>query len=285
MRLVSQVTPKSRCHVRSGPARLCLEVTKVFAKGMIVDFLLILFLMASVTYVISRTKSRKSTWQIRRIPGLDAIAEGIGRAVEMNRPLFYLPGSGGFSEPQLLASMVILSEVAKMAARYDARLVVCVPSSSVYPVMQEVVRQSYVSQGKGDRFRVDDVRWFSDHYFGYAIAIIALMFKEKVATNIMIGNFAFDALMYAEAASQAGAIQVAGTTSTTQIPFFVAACDYALIGEELYAAAAYLTKDPVRVATLVAEDWGKILTTGLVLLGALLKTAGSVDGLKNLLSK
>ncbi len=257
----------------------------MFAEGMAVDFFLIALLMAGVAYAMNRTKERKSSWEIRKIPGLDAIEEGIGRATEMNRPVFYLPGSGGFSDPQMLASMAVLSEVAKITARYDTRLIVCVPASSVYPVIQEIVRQSYISEGKTDSFRADDVRWFSDHYFGYAIAIIGLMFKEQVATNIMLGTFAFDALMYAEAGSQAGAIQVGGTAATTQIPFFVAACDYALIGEEIYAAAAYLTKDPVRVATLVAEDWAKFLVTGLLIVGAILQTAGQADGLKGFLLK
>lgn len=256
----------------------------MFAKGMAMDFFLIVFLMAAVAFVIKRTKEKKSSFEIRKMPGLDAIDECVGRATEMNRPVFYLPGSGGFSDSQLLASLVVLSEVAKVTARYDTRLIVCVPSSSVYPVVQEIVRQAYVSQGKGDRFQVDDIRWFSDHYFGYAIAVIALMFKERIASNVMVGSFAFDALMYAEAASQAGAIQIAGTASTTQIPFFVAACDYALIGEEIYAAAAYLSKDPIRIAAIVAEDWGKLLVFALVLIGVILKTAGNVDGFKTFLS-
>ena len=257
----------------------------MFAKGMAVDFCLIALLMLGVWYALRVTRAHKGKWQIRRIAGLDAIEEGIGRATEMNRPVFYLPGSGSFSDPQLLASMAVLSEVAKVTARYETRLIVCVPMSQVYPVIEEIVRQAYTSEGKLDRFRSEDVRWFSDHYFGYAIAIIGLMFKEKVATNIMLGTFAFDALMYAEAANQVGAIQIGGTAAPTQIPFFVAACDYALIGEEIYAAAAYLTKDPVRVATIVAEDWAKFLVTALVLVGAVLQTMGSAAGLKNLLTK
>lgn len=257
----------------------------MFAKGMVVDFWLVALQMIAVSYALSRIKARKATWAIRKIPGLDAIEEGIGRATEMNRPVFYLPGSGDFTDPQTLASMAVLSEVAKVAARYDTRLIVCVPLSAVYPVMAEIVRQSYVSQGKADSFRPEDVRWFSDHYFGYAIAIIGLMFKEQVAANIMLGTFAFDALMYAEAANQAGAIQVGGTAATTQIPFFVAACDYALIGEEIYAAAAYLTRDPVRVATIVVEDWAKFFVTGLVLMGAVLQTFDKAAGLKTFLAK
>jgi hypothetical protein len=257
----------------------------LFAPGMAVDFCLIAFLMAAVWYSLSITRQNKAKWEIRKIAGLDAIEEGIGRATEMNRPVFYIPGNGSFSDPQLLASMAVLSEVAKMTAKYDTRLIVCVPVSAVYPVIEEIVRQSYVTEGKIESYKAEDVRWFSDHYFGYAIAIVGLMFKERVATNIMLGTFAFDALMYAEAASQAGAIQIGGTAANTQVPFFVAACDYALIGEEIYAAAAYLTKDPVRVATLVAEDWAKFLVTAVLVVGAALSTAGNAQWLTGLLAK
>jgi len=252
---------------------------------MAVDFCLVALLMLAVWYALSKTRQDQAKWEIRRIAGLDAIEEGIGRATEMNRPVFYIPGNGSYSDPQLLASMAVLAEVAKMTAKYDTRLIVCCPVSAVYPVIEEIVRQSYVSCGKLDSFKAEDVRWFSDHYFGYAIAIIGLMFKEKVATNIMLGTFAFDALMYAEAASQAGAIQIGGTAAPTQVPFFVAACDYALVGEEIYAAAAYLTKDPVRVATIVAEDWAKFVVTALVFVGAVLSTAGNVTWLTDLLAK
>lgn len=242
----------------------------MFAPGMAVDFLLVTLLTLAVVYAVRR--SRQSSWNIRRIPGLDAIEEGVGRATEMNRPVLYLPGYGGLSDPQTLASMAVLSEVSKIAARYDCKLTVAVQLAYLHPVMQEIVKTGYASQGKADSYRPDEIRWFSDHYFGYAIAVIGLMFKEQVATTVMIGNFAFDALMYAEAGNQAGAIQIGGTANTTQIPFFVAACDYALIGEEIYAAAAYLTKDPDRIATIVAEDWGKFAVAALVILGAVLKT-------------
>ena len=34
-------------------------------------------------------------------------------------------------------------------------------------------------------------------------------------------------------------------------------CDYTLIGEELYAASAYLSREPVQLGTLRGQDIGK----------------------------
>ncbi len=253
----------------------------MLANGMILDFFLFLSLFVAVLYAVQKSKTR--SWTIRRIAGLEAIEEAVGRATETDRAVFYLPGYGGLSDPQTLASMAVLAEVSQVAARYDCHLTVAVEYADLVPVFEEVVRTGYLTQGKIDSFKPEEIRWFSDHYYGYAIAVIGMMYKERPASTIMIGNFAFDALMYAEAGNQVGAIQIGGTANTTQIPFFVAACDYALIGEEIFAAAAYLTKEPGRLASIAVEDWGKYVVTGLIILGSILATVDAVDWLNNLL--
>ncbi|HHY12514.1 MAG TPA: hypothetical protein GX529_07775 [Firmicutes bacterium] len=253
----------------------------MFAEGMIVDFLVSVSMILAVVYTVQKSKTR--TWPIRKIAGLEAIDEAIGRATETDRMVLYLPGYGGLSDPQTLASLGVLSEVGKSTARYDCRLTVAVEYANLVPVFEEVVRTSYLAAGKADGFKPEEIRWFSDHYYGYAIAVIGMIYKERPASMILMGNFAFDALMYAEAGAQVGAIQIGGTANTGQIPFFVAACDYALIGEEIFAAAAYLTQEPARIATIVVEDWGKFIVTGLVLLGSILATSNAVDWLNELL--
>lgn len=253
----------------------------MFAEGMIVDFLIAISMILAVFYTVRSSTTR--TWKIRKIPGLDAIEEAIGRATETDRMVLYLPGFGDLADPQTLASLGVLSEVAKSTARYDCNLTVAVEYANLVPVFEEVVRTSYLAAGMADSFRPQQIRWFSDHYYGYAVAVIGMIYRERPASMIMMGNFAFDSLMYAESGSQVGAIQIGGTANTGQIPFFVAACDYALIGEEIFAAAAYLTQDPSRIATLVVEDWGKFVVTGLIILGAVLATANSVDWLNQLL--
>ena len=59
-----------------------------------------------------------------------------------------------------------------------------------------------------------------------------------------MGKFFAESLLFAETGNSIGAIQIAGTGSQTQIPFFVTACDYTLMGEEFFAASAYLSKEP-----------------------------------------
>ena len=61
---------------------------------------------------------------------------------------------------------------------------------------------------------------------------------------------------------------------STQLPFFIAACDYTLIGEELFAVSAYLSKDPRLVSSLKASDWVKVFCVACLVLGTILATFG-----------
>ncbi|MBH0184965.1 MAG: hypothetical protein HP477_05995, partial [Nitrospira sp.] len=60
--------------------------------------------------------------------------------------------------------------------------------------------------------------------------------------------------------------------------FFVTTCDYTLIGEELYAASAYLSKEPVQIGTLRGQDIGKAIILSTIVIGTVLATIGVVTG-------
>jgi hypothetical protein len=102
---------------------------------------------------------------------------------------------------------------------------------------------------------------------------VARSISACTAATFFLGEFYAEALIFAETANSIGAIQVASSTEATQTPFFIAACDYVLIGDEFYAASAYLTRQPVLVGSLVGQDWCKLLVLGSILLGTLVNTS------------
>src|SRR5207253_4040581 len=100
-----------------------------------------------------------------------------------------------------------------------------------------------------------------------------IMLRKKPAANFFMGAYFAEALLLTETGASTGAIQIAGTDSDHQLPFFVTTCDYTLIGEELYAASAYLSREPVQVGTLRGQDIGKIIIMTSIVIGTLLATA------------
>lgn len=261
-------------------------MSTLIAKNQIATFLLELAFCIGLLVMISRARAGKKVPEIRKVNGLDALDEAIGRATEMGRPVHYSPGIGDLSNSQTLASFAMLAYVARMCAKYDTRLIVSSRIPTVTPVMEETVRAAYTDMNKADSFNPNDIRFLSDDQFGYASGVVGLMQREQVAANVLFGAFWAESLIFAEVGSQSGAIQISGTANTAQIPFFVAACDYTLLGEEIYAASAYLSRDPVLVGNLVGQDWGKWAAAALIVAGSILSTINpKVNALKTWLLK
>ena len=238
-----------------------------------------IILMAIIVYVCF-TMSKKGIWvpHIRKINGLDSIEEAVGRATEMGAPVHFTPGLGDVTNtdaPQTFAGLEVLSYVTELTAKYNTELLVTIRIPNVFPLAQEIVRQGYIAAGKPDMFKETTVSFLSSEQFAYAAGVMGLMYRRHVAANLMFGAFWAESLLFAEAGAQVGAIQVAGTAAMGQIPFFVAACDYTLIGEELFAAGAYLSQDMVKLGSITGQDVIKVLTMTMILVGSFMATGGS----------
>lgn len=211
---------------------------------------------------------------IRKISGLDAVEEAVGRATEMGKPILYVPGLATIDIISTIASMNILSQVAKKTAEYNTTLLVPNRDPVVYTVAREVVKEAYTDAGRPDAFNADNIYFLTQDQFGYTSAVCGTMVRDRPATNLFVGYFWAESLVLAETGAATGAIQIAGTDSIFQLPFFIVACDYTLIGEELYAASAYLSREPLLLGSLKGQDWGKMIILGVLILSSLLALLG-----------
>ncbi|OGC94383.1 MAG: hypothetical protein A2142_05375 [candidate division Zixibacteria bacterium RBG_16_48_11] len=229
--------------------------------------LVIIFFL--IIYFIEKAKKGKNLF-VRRIAGLDAIEEAVGRATEMGKPILYVPGIDDMNNIQTVASMIILGNVARTVAQYDTPLIVPIRLPFVLPVAEESVKQGYMAAGRPEAFQKDNIRFISDEQFAYAAGINGIMLRERPAANLFLGSFFAESLVLAETGFSTGAIQVAGTANIHQLPFFVVACDYTLIGEELFAASAYLSREPKLLGALKGSDYAKGIILAALILGAIL---------------
>jgi len=228
-----------------------------------------IILSALVLIYIARARSGKDMF-IRRIGGLDAVQEAVGRATEMGKPILYVPGIADINDIQTIASVTILGRVATMVAEYDADLLVPCCRALVMSTAQEIVKESYLEAGRPDAYQPGNIRYLTDDQFGYVSGVDGIMVREKPAANFYLGTFFAESLILAETGHSSGAIQIAGTAQPSQLPFFIAACDYTLIGEELFAASAYLSREPRLMGSLIGQDWGKVIILAIIVIGAIL---------------
>lgn len=224
-------------------------------------------------FVLLHQRARKGGQvELRRLPGIDAIEEAIGRATEMGRPVLFIPGINDIDDIQTLAGINILAHVAYIAAEYDTPLIVATRRSVVLTISEEVVKAASLAAGRPENYIPNNMRYLSDDQFAFTAGVNGIMLRERPASCIYQGCFYSESLILAETGYVSGAIQVAGTANVSQLPFFVAACDYTLIGEEFYAASAYLSREPSILASVKSADWLKLVIMPVLILGVILAT-------------
>lgn len=248
--------------------------SQFFHTGKINVLIGLVIFISLLFYFINSAKRGKKLF-IRKIAGLEALDEAVGRATEMGRPVLYVPGLTGMTDVATIASMNILGQVAKKTAEYDTPLIVPNYDPIVMTVAQEMVKEAYVEKGRPDAYKKENIFFLTQSQFAYAAGVDGIMLREKPATNLFMGMFFAESLILAETGNMTGAIQIAGTDAVAQLPFFITACDYTIIGEELYAASAYLSKEPLLLGSIKGQDMSKVVLLILIIGGAIFSLLGS----------
>jgi len=164
----------------------------------------------------------------------------------------------------------------RTGAEYGVRMFVPTRWPVVMTMAEEIVHDAYTVAGRPDAFVSEDIRFLSDDQFAFCAGVDGIILRDRPAANFYLGAFYAESLILAETGFASGAIQVAGTASLAQIPFFVVACDYTMIGEEFFAASAYLSRDPRVIAAIKAADWLKVCLIVYFLCGAALALLGEL---------
>lgn len=244
---------------------------RIFALGMLV--ILWVFIIGGMEM------ARKRLPSFRKLAGLDALPEMVGRAAEMNRPVHFTTGLGDLTStvaPQLVAGLAVLAYVAELGAKYGVKVIYSVYQAQVMPIATELMKDAYAKAGKPEEFNVEEqVRYLSGEQFAFASAVQGIAERERPAANIMVGPFYAESMLFSETFFRIGSIQLAGTARGYQIPFFAVICDYLLIAEEIYAAGAYLSEDPVQMGSIRGQDLGKLVALILMFVGVIAFALGS----------
>lgn len=249
-----------------------------FIAGRIAGFWTLVLMVSALLY--STSAAKKKLPNVKAPPGLTAIEEAVGRATEMGKAIHYSPGTGSLTTavaPQAFAAFSILGLVSRTAARMGSKVICTIRYPELLPIAQEVMRTAYMQAGRPDLYSEDMARFLSSAQFAYTAGVMGIMQREKVAANFLIGPFLAESLILAEVGASLGAIQIAGCAEMGQIPFFVAACDYTLVGEELYAAAALASGDPILMGSILSQDIVKAVCVVALILGIILKYTGTAQ--------
>ncbi|PYR51712.1 MAG: hypothetical protein DMF89_04740 [Acidobacteria bacterium] len=241
-------------------------------------FLVTLILFSGTVVALIAMARRGIPLKMRRIAGLDVVDEAVGRATEMGRPCIFVPGVQDMNEIQTIAGLNVLGRVARTAAEYDADVSVPTSKSLVMTAARETLQGAFLAAGRPDAYNADAAYYVTDEQFGYVAHLQGMMMRDKPAACFYMGAFFAESLILAETGNSVGAIQIAGTAQPAQLPFFVAACDYTLIGEEFFAASAYLSGEPDQLGSIKGQDIGKVIVAVGIVVGVVAATIAAISG-------
>jgi hypothetical protein len=267
-------------------------VDTILVPGKTVPLIVFLVIVVSM-YLMMRYASKGKVPTIRTLPAYGAITEAVGRAVEVGKPVHYTTGTYTFvgqtagGSAALTAGLSLLAYISDLCLSKGATLISSCAYPEVMTIESEILRGSYLKAGMGDEYaEVEHLRYVPivSSCAPFAAGVAGWIEREKPATNFLLGPFFFESLIIAEAGYHAGCFQVAGTTSAGYSAFFLACCDYVLIGEELYAAAALATNDPIQAGSLRGNDVNRVWIIALIVIGVVVTLLGMKTALVNLLS-
>jgi hypothetical protein len=206
----------------------------------------------------------------RTLPAIEALEECVGRATEMGRPVLITPGMGDLHTTgvtTLLAGFTILRKVAEECAKRNTELVVGIVAAPHIPIVTGLVEEAYLVSGSPEAYKPENLIFLGGTQNAMIAGICGLLESRRPAAFIAAGGFAADLVALGGAARAVGALSVCGTTNTYQYPYAVVNFDYWLIGEDLLAASAAITKEPEQVASIWGGDIIRFILVGIIILG------------------
>lgn len=248
--------------------------TQVFGATMLVIF----FVFYAYAWYRSRTIGKGA--DLRPIPQYETLREGVGRATEMGLPVFFSPGVSTARESSIMAGITISSHVSELCARSQAKLIIGAFKADQLPLLEDVVHLSCIRAGHPEAEDLQEIHYFSETKFPGVAKWAGMMARQGVATCFLLGSFGAEDLQLIMAARRLGAMIIGGVTSTSHMPFFAGACDYTIQGDELYAASAYITQDPVQTNIIMMADYIRLILIVIMVVGLVATIAGSsISGL------
>ncbi len=223
--------------------------------------------------LLRRTLRRKSPPAFREIPAFTRLRQAIGRVVEDGSRLHITLGRGALTSPQNASALVglsLLRRLADLTSAGDKPPVVTSGDASLTILSQDTLQAS--AQALGEKSTDPTAaRLTGLTPFSYAAGAMPLMRDENVTSNVLMGNFGLEAGLLTDTSERENAFTLTASDSLPAQAIMYAAGQEPLIGEELFAAGAYIESGPLHTASLIVEDILRWLIIAVIVIGAILK--------------
>lgn len=251
----------------------------MFTAGRRFELITMVVMLGFMYLSIWRAKNQRLP-EMKHMPALDALEEGVGRAAEMGKPVWFGTGMYGLAGQYTVMNICglnILSKVSELCGKYGVYLQYMSNEPNILPMARDLIEQGYSTGGRPEMYD-DEMGMFTG---GGQMNLIRVSYayvqREKPAAVFMFGALLSECGSTLGFASKVGSMIFAGTPRLYYQAHLVLLCDYQLLGEELYSAGAILSGDPFQLGILEGQDWTKFLTFFVMFLAIISVNLGLFD--------
>jgi hypothetical protein len=237
-----------------------------------IAILFLLIFVGLMLYFARRSRAGHAP-VLRQIQAYETLKGLTGRAIEAGRGLHLSLGIGRVTNDTTadsLAGLSVLSYLSEQAAATGAPPIVSMADPTVMLLAQSIVHAAHTDDPDGAEIAHQNIRWIAPQSAAYAAGVMNIINIDQTEANVMVGNFGDEYLLMGETAARQGKSHIGGTSNPNTLPFMYALAEETLLGEEIYAAGAYLQKRFMSIGSLVAQDTLRSLIAWVIFAGVLL---------------
>lgn len=220
---------------------------------------------------------RRSPATLRPIEAYERLNRAVGLAVENGTRLHISLGRGNLFTARggsALAGLAMLRRLAERTSASDRPPIVTSGDASLAILSQDTLRSGYRAAGAEEQYRFSTGRLTGLTPFSYAAGTMPIEHDENVSANVVIGDLGAESALIAEASDRENSSLIAASDDLSAQAIFYASAQDPLIGEELFAAGAYVGAGAAHDASLQVQDILRWLIIVAILVGSLLKFMG-----------
>ena len=237
-----------------------------------------LLILASILFVGLTFWRRRAPAAFRLIDAYERLNRSVGLAVENGTRLHVSLGHGNLTSGRAgsaLAGLAMLRRLAERTSVSDRPPVVTSGDASLAILSQDTLQAGYRAAGAEDQYRFSTGRLTGLTPFSYGAGTLPTIHDENVSANIVIGTLGAEAALLAEASDRENTSLIAASDDLSAQSVFFASSQEPLIGEELFAAGAYIGAGASHEASLHVQDILRWLIILAIIVGSLLKFVGA----------
>jgi hypothetical protein len=216
---------------------------------------LLLFAISQVFLITSISTGLRP--RFRSIPLFGLLRGQTGRAIESGRELHVSIGTGGISGEDVtttLAGLQIVEYLADEAAASGISPVVTTADATALLLAEDTLRRPYIRQGDLNSYPPLSARLPGLTPVPYAAATMDYLAHENALANVMSGSFGPEIGLIEHESARRDLLKINAAADPRALAVLSTTSDHLLVGEEMFAAKAYLQARPAQLASLRAQD-------------------------------